>query len=249
MSHRQKGCIAINARRINDGLGVHTLNLDDESFKFVPASKEEAREKTIEAYMRLLHSGYDVSDICCIVPIRKSGRTQTAAEDLNALLREKINPEKAGSPTLKGCPLRVGDRVMNLENDYQREIFNGDCGIVFAIYPDTNLLVLRMDDGRYVDCSIKETRQLTLAYALTAHKSQGSEYKGVVVVQNKEHYFMLQRNLLYTAVTRAKEKVILVGEKAAINMAVGKIPSLERNTTLRSRLKTEMVKKLKQNRS
>lgn len=238
LSHRQHGYIAINAKRINDGMGTNALTFA-ENFTMIEAEKEQAQDAVVKAFMDLMQT-YSVKDVCCIVPMRKAGRSHTAADDLNARLRELINPEN-GKPTLSGCPFRVGDRVMNTSNDYTRNIFNGDCAVVQEIRPDENLLILEMDSGEKVECSLDQTKALTLAYAITVHKSQGSEYKAIVVAQNKEHYVMLQRNLLYTAVTRAKEQVIIVGEKAAINMAVRMVPSMDRNTCLKSRIKNYLI--------
>lgn len=242
VSHRQKGAIAVNAKRVNDGQGMYALNLNDASFRFVPADKPVVRETVIKEYLDLLNQGYQLSDICCIVPIAKSGRSQTSASDLNLLLREKINPAPAGVAESDKKKLRVGDRVINTENDYDLEVFNGDCGIVDYISEDENVVRVLMDDGKLVDFNRVKATFLSLAYALTVHKTQGSQYRATIVVHSMEHNFMLQRSLLYTAITRATEQVVLVGEERAVNTAVSKIPALERNTALKERIKRLMVK-------
>lgn len=243
LSHRQKGKIAVNANRINMGEGFHALNLDDPSFKFVYANKQQVQAEVIRQYMGLLQRGYTLQDICCVVPIRKPGRSQTSADDLNWLIREMVNPPPEDVPEdFKNEDLRPGDRVMNTENDYDRQVFNGDCGVVYSVNKTLGITTVLMDDGRYVDYNKHVASFLILAYVTTVHKAQGSEYKAVVVAQNMEHAYMLQRNLLYTALTRAKNELILVGEPRAIDIAVQKIPALERNTCLKERVKTLIVK-------
>lgn len=243
LSHRQKGKIAINANRVNMGEGFHSLNLDDPSFRFVYADKYHAQETVVKQYIGLLNKGYSVQDICCVVPVRKPGRSQTSADDLNWLIRDIVNPPPVDLPDdFKKEDLRPGDRVMNVENDYDKQVFNGDCGIVNSVNKELGVVTVLMDDGRYVPFNKHVASFLVLAYVTTVHKAQGSEYKAVVVAQNMEHMFMLQRNLLYTALTRAKDELVLVGEPRAIDVAVQKIPALERNTYLKERIMALMVK-------
>jgi exodeoxyribonuclease V alpha subunit len=245
LSHRQKGKIAVNANRVNMGEGFHALNIDDPSFQFVYARKDTAQQEVVRQYLALLEKGYSVQDVCCVVPMRKKGKSCTAADELNPIIRDAVNPPPADLPNdFRDEDLRPGDRVMNTENDYNRQVFNGDCGIVDSVDSTTGAITVLMDDGRYVDFSKNCASFLILAYVTTVHKAQGSEYKAVVVVQNVEHMHMLQRNLLYTALTRAKDELVLIGEPRAIDMAVGKIPALERNTCLKERIKTLVVKAL-----
>ena len=241
LSHRQKGYVAINAQRINEGKGTHALKLDDPSFRFVPADKSLVREKVIEEYLKLYNEVRDLSEICCVVPMRKSGKSQTSADDLNVILRDHLNPAKEGAKTIKGCKYRIGDRVMQTENDYDRDIYNGDCGTIISMDTEDQLLIMKTDDGRLIEYTVQDTQALVFAYCVTIHKVQGSQYKSIVVAHSMEHFYMLQRNLLYTAVTRAKEKVVIVGEDAAINTAVKKVPSLDRNTSLRIRIKNYIL--------
>lgn len=244
LSHRQSGKIAINAKRINDGLGFHALDFKDPSFRFVQAGKATVRETVINEYMALLAKGYAIKDIGCIVPFRKPGKSQTSAYDMNLLLRERINPPPTTKPIgYQENGLRIGDRVMNTENDYDLEVFNGDCGeVTFVDYP-TGTTTVKMDDGRIVEFSKLRSSCLMLAYVITVHKSQGSEYKATIVVQNWEHHNMLCRNLLYTAVTRAKSELVLIGEQRAVNQAIACIKAEERNTSLKERISSFMVAK------
>jgi len=124
---------------------------------------------------------------------------------------------------------------MQMVNDYEKNVFNGDVGRIRAIDPGEQELTVAFD-GRAVTYRFGELDEIALAYAATIHKSQGSEYPAVVVPIHSQHYVMLQRNLIYTAVTRARRLVVLVGAKEAIALATGRIPSRRRITTLRERL-------------
>ena len=150
---------------------------------------------------------------------------------LNQRLQAKLNASGAGVRRGEQV-LRVGDRVMQLRNDYGREVYNGDIGFVRDVSP-RDLSVVVTFDGRDVTYPGDEIDALKLAYAATIHKSQGSEYPAVVVVLHKAHYIMLRRNLLYTAVTRGKELVVLVGESAAVQMAIRNAQGEVRFTKLR----------------
>ena len=351
LSHRQHGAIAVNAARINEGEPFHSLRLNDPSFEFIEADKESVRDAVIQKYIEYANQ-YGISDVCCVVPMRKHKRSHTAADDLNVFIRDIVNPvknevpidveditdngiavkmtvyENPAKPTvieaadqantvygtlktdaaiepgftgkeraaqfsswtytgdlnaaknlrvialkavqdpsrlresmlkknkdgdyviddttgrpvflvdnaLPGIDLYAGDRIMNTVNNYDLEIFNGDTGYVHDIDKEEDTMDLLMDDGRVVTVDSEQAKDLILAYAITVHKAQGSEYKAIVVSQNMEHYTMLQRNLLYTAVTRAKERVALCGEKKAIGFAIATNPALRRNTRLLERI-------------
>lgn len=240
LCHRQKGMIAINADRINQGKGTHALNLSDPSFQIVePASPEIAQNLMISLYLDALKE-YRPQDICCLSPMRKKTRSSTSADLLNEILREKINPMVPGKPTING--LRLGDRVMETVNDSKRDIYNGDCGTITDIDDVSKSLILTTDDGREIEYGAFEMKTLVLAYAMTVHKSQGSEFKVAIIANCKEHYIMLQRNLLYTGVTRARDKVIIVGTRQAIDIAVRTVKAIQRNTHLKQRLMKKAVR-------
>jgi len=169
-------------------------------------------------------------DIQLLTPMRKGS---CGAEAANLALRAVLNPgaEQADNP--RPTP---GDRVMQIRNDYDKDVFNGDAGWVIGRGAEGKGLRVRFDDDREVDYSGEELDQLQLAYAITIHKSQGSEYPAVVIPLLTQHYRMLQRNLLYTAITRGKQVVILVGSPKAIEIAVGNAQVAERWTGLAGRL-------------
>jgi exodeoxyribonuclease V alpha subunit len=162
-------------------------------------------------------------------------RGDLGAANLNALLQEALT---AGAPALVrgGRTFRVGDKVMQVRNDYDKEVWNGDIGRVERVDGAAQALVVRFDE-REVTYDLDEIDQLTLAYAATVHKSQGSEYPAVVIPIHTQHFVMLQRNLLYTAVTRGKRLVILVGSRKALGLAVRNAEILLRCSGLAHRLR------------
>lgn len=170
-------------------------------------------------------------DVQVLAPMRKGS---CGSESLNQALREVLNTQSEGAETLRPLP---GDRVMQVRNDYDKDVFNGDAGWVVGRGEEGKGLRVRFDDDRVVEYSADEQDQLQLAYAITIHKSQGSEYPAVVIPVLTQHYRMLQRNLLYTAITRGKRLVILVGSKRAIDIAVGNARVGERWTSLASRVR------------
>lgn len=241
ISFRQSGRIATNAKKINAGEGLNSYAFDD-TFSFLPATKSNLQDLIVNTYQKLL-SQYSPEEICCITPIRKDTKNKTrtsSADALNLILRDIVNPKKPDTKTVGF--FRVGDRVMQTVNDQRKLVMNGDCGTIIEVVDD--IVIVQMDDGRKVEYIPAETKQFVLAYATTVHKSQGSEYEAVIVIQCMEHYYcrLLQRSMLYTAVTRAKKQVVLIGEEKAINIAVKTIPNVTRNTQLRERIGKEVSK-------
>ena len=176
--------------------------------------------------------GFDSgTEIQVLTPMRK-GELGTNA--LNERLRALLNPR--GEETERfGCVFRVGDKVMQTENDYEKDVFNGDVGRICGVDAETTELIVDFD-GRRVAYDFRELDELTPAYAITIHKSQGSEYPCVVIPVHGQHFMLLQRSLVYTALTRARRLAIFVGSKRALGMAVSRTESRERITTLAERL-------------
>ena len=161
-------------------------------------------------------------------------RSVVGATNLNIALQEAINPV-GDSLSRGGFRYRCGDRVMQIRNNYDKEVFNGDIGTVESVdVEDRSLSVIF--DGRTVDYEDSELDELTLAYATTIHKSQGSEYPVVVIPLLMTHYVMLQRNLIYTGITRAKKICIIVGTTKALAYSIHNMVVLKRNTRLKERL-------------
>lgn len=185
----------------------------------------------------LHHEGFDVlKDVQVLSPMH---RFLCGVENLNLMLQERLNPKK-NQDELKysSQTFRVGDKVMHIRNNYQKNVFNGDIGFI----QDINNEKLTVDYFDHIVTYEKnELNELTLAYASSVHKSQGSEYKVVIIPLSTSHYIMLQRNLLYTAITRAKQKVIIIGSKKALMTAVQSNRTQKRYTLLAERLAHKLI--------
>lgn len=195
-----------------------------------------AAQKVCDVVSRSLPAlGYGPEDIQVLVPMI---RGSLGAQQLNVLLQEALNPKQLGVAELvRGQKtLRRGDRVIQTVNDYEKDVFNGDIGYIVEIDAEERELIVAYPE-KEVPYPFEDTDELQLAYALTVHKSQGSEYPAVVVAMHTQHYLLLQRNLLYTALTRAKRIALLLGSKRAIAMAVRNVNRQERNTRLADRLR------------
>lgn len=181
--------------------------------------------------------GFDpVRDVQVLVPMY---RGEAGVENLNRELRDKLNA--AGADVGFGDKgWRLGDKVIQQSNDYDRDVFNGDIGILVAADPQAQVATVDFD-GRRVAYKADELDQLQLAYAVSVHKSQGSEYPAVVIPVHTQHFIMLQRNLLYTAVTRARKLVVLVGSRNALSVAVGNERVVVRYTRLAERLRARIA--------
>ncbi|WP_302486124.1 ATP-dependent RecD-like DNA helicase [uncultured Megamonas sp.] len=185
----------------------------------------------------LPHEGFDVlKDVQVLSPMH---RFLCGVENLNLMLQEQLNPKK-NQDELKysSQTFRVGDKVMHIRNNYQKNVFNGDIGFI----KDINNEKLTVDYFDHIVTYEKnELNELTLAYASSVHKSQGSEYKVVIIPLSTSHYIMLQRNLLYTAITRAKQKVIIIGSKKALMTAIQSNRTQKRYTLLAERLAHKLI--------
>jgi exodeoxyribonuclease V alpha subunit len=175
-----------------------------------------------------------VRDVQVLTPMNKGDLGVTA---LNPRLQEVLNPAADGGKHIEqfGRSYRVGDKVIQVRNNYQKEVFNGDIGRVAAIDSVDQDMTVEFD-GRRVEYDFNELDELTLAFACSIHKSQGSEYPAVIIPLHTQHYVMLQRNLLYTAVTRGKKLVAIVGSRKALSIAVQKQDTAFRYSLLAHRL-------------
>ena len=213
--------IVTNAHRINRGqMPELTTGERPSDFYFVDAeAPEEALAKLVRVVrQRIPHAfGLDpVRDVQVLCPMNRGG---LGARALNVELQKVLNPPGEARVERFGWTFCPGDKVMQVENDYDRDVFNGDLGIVRRVEVEAGELVVEFD-GREVAYGFGELDELVLAYATTIHKSQGSEYPAVVIPLSTQHYTMLARNLLYTAVTRGKRLVVIVGQKKAMAIAV-----------------------------
>ena len=231
----QASRIILNAHRINRGQMPDLSNGKQSDFFFIEEAEPETAAQRITELVRTKLPGYyrvSPGEIQVLTPMQ---RGVVGAANLNRILQEAVNPDAEGLHR-GGLVYRVGDKVMQIRNNYEKEVFNGDIGRIAAADAEMRTLTV-LFDGRPVEYDITELDELVLAYATTIHKSQGSEYPIVVMPVLMTHYVMLQRNLLYTGVTRAKKVLVLVGDKKALFLAVRNVTVRTRNTRLRERIR------------
>lgn len=235
--------IAYNARFINEGNGELYYGPD---FSFIPATDQEEAAEIVCRLYKEEAARVGVQQLQILSPYRKNG--EASSQNLNEMIREEINPEMEGKPEMAygGRVFRLRDRVIQLKNNskmvlYNRQgdiigkgVFNGDAGFVREIRPDTVIINF---DGRYAKYPLDSLEELELSYAMTIHRAQGSEYDTVIIPLLMAHWNLLTRNLLYTAVTRAKGRVLLVGQKKALFTAISKTRKGKRNTLLAERMR------------
>ena len=232
--------IVMNAHRINKGEQIDMRGGRDSDFFFAAKeTNEEVVELVVKYCTENLPRYYHVDALQDIQVLTPMQRGVCGAANLNQVLQEAMNP---GSILLRrgGMQYRLHDKVMQIRNDYDKEVFNGDIGVINHVDMEERELTVNFD-GREVVYDVSELEELTLAYATTIHKSQGSEYPIVVMPFTMSHYVMLQRNLLYTGVTRAKKILVLVGEKKAVWYAIKNETTADRNTKLAMRLQEDSV--------
>lgn len=230
----QSSRIIMNSHRINAGKMPDISNGRNTDFFFIQKeTPEQAAEEIITLVKYNLPKYYKIpaSQIQVLAPLQ---RGQTGTVNLNLALQEALNPEGAGIRR-SGYVFRVNDKVMQIRNNYDKEVFNGDIGIIERVNLEDHTLIIDFD-GRNIEYESTELDELVLAYATTIHKAQGSEYQIVVMPLLMEHYIMLQRNLVYTGITRAKKVLVIVGTKKALAYSVNNLTVTKRNTMLKERL-------------
>ena len=231
--------ITVNAHKVRRGempdFSSSNRQTEDDNqlldFYFI---KESNPEKIVEKILLMsterIPQRFELDPMMDIQVLTPMHRGVTGAINLNRKLQDVINPDAKGLEHLEQW-FRIGDKVMQQQNDYEKLVFNGDLGRIVNCDPKTKELHVKFDQ-QIVHYQGKEIDQLSLAYAITVHKSQGSEYSAVIVPLTTHHYMMLQRNLLYTAITRGKQLVVLIGTDAAIKKAVENEGSTRRFTGL-----------------
>ena len=230
--------IVVNAHRINAGRlpESHDAGGDISDFYFIPAaSVDEIHDKLLQVVSERIPRRFGLDparDVQVLTPMNRGG---LGARALNVELQQLLNPNAEPSITRFGWTFRPGDKVIQTVNDYDKDVFNGDLGRVARVDPDLATVVVDYE-GRQVDYELGELDELALAYATTVHKSQGSEYPAVVIPLAMQHYTLLERNLLYTGVTRGRRLVVIIGERRALQVAVRTARSSRRLTNLAARL-------------
>ena len=229
------GLIVVNAHHVNAGEPLE-IRQGESDFYFVRAEDPgQCLQRAIDFMTTRIPRKFGMNpleDVQILTPMR---RNLLGTENLNYELQKALNPT-GDSVTRGGTVFRVGDRVMQLRNNYDKDVFNGDVGFVKSVDAEERALVV-LFDGRPVRYEAGDLDELVLAYAMTIHKSQGSEYPAVIVLMHTQHYVMLERNLLYTAITRGKKLVLLIGVPYAVNRAIETNTVRERRTSLATALR------------
>ena len=226
--------IISNAHIVNEGKMPNLSNDDSSDFLFqVQGTQEEIQKKVLSLISKELPEKYNVSpqSIQVLSPMKKG---IAGTDSLNLSLQDLLNP-KGAEFAYNGKRFRVGDRVMQIQNDYNKGVFNGDTGIVKKIDREEETLLVQFDDV-LISYACNELDNLVLSYATTVHKSQGSEYQVVIMPITTSHQIMLQRNLVYTGITRAKKLFVMVGDPYALYSAVKNAVVTKRNTRLTQRI-------------
>jgi len=228
--------IVVNAHRINIGLMPERQSEQEEGdFFFI---RREDPEKVVRLILKLclerIPARFGLHPVDEIQVLSPMHRGPAGVSNLNRVLQDALNP---GAIELAHGErrFRPGDKVMQIRNNYDKEVFNGDIGRIETIDTEARTIVVRYEDRR-VRYETTELDEITLAYAVSVHKSQGSEFPAVILPVLTQHYLLLQRNLIYTAVTRGKQLVILIGTRKALAIALKNADTRERYSGLRSRL-------------
>ena len=231
----RRSLIIVNAHRVNEGKYPVIKGEKERDFYFIEEEDPQlAAQKIINLCTVRLPAKYKIDPVDDIQVLSPMYKGEVGADNLNYCLREALNL-KGKEIKYGNHSFRVNDKVMQIKNNYDKEVFNGDIGRIENIEEEEHILEVNFY-GRRVDYEFSELNELVLAYAITVHKSQGSEYRIVVIPVMTQHYLLLQRNLLYTGITRAKEMVILIGTKKALWIAIKNNKTFHRNTSLKERL-------------
>lgn len=232
--------IIVNAHRINNGQMPEFPKEATDFYLFPESDPQKAADWVVDLVKERIPQKFGFNPLQDIQVLTPMHRGAAGVIELNQRLQEALNPPDAPKAEVRhgSRVFRAGDRVMQIRNDYERQIFNGDLGIIERIDSEEHLVTVNFED-RLVPCETLQLEELVHAYAISIHKSQGSEFPVVVMPLVMQHYMMLQRNLVYTGVTRARKLVVLVGDKRSIGMAVRNNRIAQRNTRLKERLQKD----------
>lgn len=235
--------IIVNAHRINNGEMPLFSKEAVDFFLFPETDALKAADWVVDLVSERIQNKFGFDPIMDIQVLTPMHRGACGVTELNERLQAALNPADPRKAEVRhgSRVFRVGDRVMQIRNDYERKIFNGDLGVIANIDTENHIVTVNFEE-RMVPCETLQLEELVHAYAISIHKSQGSEFPVVVIPLLMQHYMMLQRNLVYTAVTRARKLVVMVGDKKSIGMAVRNNKIASRNTLLKERLQLEPEK-------
>jgi exodeoxyribonuclease V alpha subunit len=229
--------IVVNAHKINSG-EMPTLNGFFDFYFFSAQDPQGAADLLVDVVQRRIPDKFGLDPVDQVQVLAPMHKGVFGVANLNVRLQEALNPHSIfrDEQQIGGRIFRVGDKMMQVENNYTKNVFNGDIGRLTRIDSAKRELVVKIDD-RPVTYRWDDIDELMHAFAVTIHKAQGSEYDAVVVALHTQHYRMLQRNLLYTAITRAKGLVVLVGTRQAVGIAVNNDKVRKRHSGLQARLR------------
>jgi exodeoxyribonuclease V alpha subunit len=229
------------AHAVNHGEMPESSPKPDGDFFFIEANEPEAiLERVIAMVRERIPQRFKIDPLRDVQVLSPMNRTELGVTNLNEKMQKTLNPPDAAKKEVQrfGVSFRTGDKVMQMKNNYTKEVYNGDIGKIVSVDLAEQMLTINYD-GREVPYEFNELDELQLAYATTIHKSQGNEYPAVIIPMHTQHYVMLQRNLLYTGITRGKKLVALVGSRKALALAVQRQDTSRRNSLLRQRLQQE----------
>ena len=239
----QSSMIIVNAHKINRGEFVlpppvsrRSGDAELSDFYVVPSeSTEEIQRRLLLVVAERIPERFGLDPLRDIQVLTPMNKGPLGAKALNTLLQESLNPNSPRKIVRFGTTFAEGDKVIQMVNNYEKEVFNGDIGLVSTVDEDESTLSI-LYEGRDVPYEFNELDEIALAYAITIHKSQGSEYPAVVIPLSMQHYSLLERNLIYTAVTRAKKLVMIIGDPKALATAISNRRASQRLTGLAARL-------------
>jgi exodeoxyribonuclease V alpha subunit len=232
--------IITSAHRVNQGLMPEVPNTEgDSDFYFIEReTPEQIAQTLLQVVKTRIPTRFKMHPARDVQVLSPMNRGSLGVRELNLFLQSELNPPRPDMPTVDkfGSQFRPGDKVIQTENNYDKEVFNGDIGQIVRIDPADRELMVRYDD-REVPYDFNELDEIALAYTISIHKSQGSEFPAVVIPLATQHYMLLQRNLVYTGITRGKRLVVLIGQLKALQMAVRNCRSEQRFSGLLERLR------------
>jgi len=232
--------IITNAHRINQGyMPPLECELEEMSdFYFLQSdTTEEIQSKLLKVVSERIPQRFNLNPMKHIQVLTPMNKASLGARALNVELKKILNPASTQEISRYGTIFSVGDKVIQTINNYGKEVFNGDIGFIIHLDSEEEQLIVNFDDGKEVKYDFHELDELALAYAITIHKSQGSEYPAVVIPLATQHYTLLERNLVYTGVTRGKSLVVIIGQTKALWIAINNSDSRQRLTKLAERLR------------
>lgn len=233
--------IITNSHRINEGKMPYYENKKDDDFFFIELdNSDEMLERIIAIVTNKLPQLYNVDPFLDIQILSPMNRGNLGVKNINLVLQEALNKNTSLPINSMGINYKVNDKVIQKVNNYEKEVFNGDIGFIINIDHDNNEIFIKFDNN-IVKYDKNELDEIELAYAISIHKSQGSEFPIVIIPITTSHYPMLERNLIYTAITRGKKMVILIGEKKALYIAINKLNVNKRLTNLQNKISNKIT--------